>query len=146
MGVTKAPGPDGFDAAFYQNNWHTVGGRVTELCLGILNRDQEIGDLKHTHVVLIPKIKNPRRVLDYRLISLCNIIYKIIMTSMANRLRAVLQVIISENQSTFIPNRLISDNIIVAYELLHSLKKRNNGNRGWMGLKLDMSKAYDRVE
>ena len=54
--------------------------------------------------------------------------------------------IIDSNQSIFIPRRLIADNIMIAYELLHSMKTRNKGSMGSMAIKLDMPKVYDRIE
>lgn len=88
----------------------------------------------------------PERVLDFRPISLCNVIYKYISKVLANRLKRVLPSIITENQSTFLQGRLISDNIMVAHEICHYLKHKSRGIRGVAGLKLDMSKAYERVE
>lgn len=65
---------------------------------------------------------------------------------LANRLKCILGDLISQNQSAFIPGRIISDNTILAYELTHHMKRKKRGGTNYMALKLDMSKAYDRVE
>jgi len=102
-------------------------------------------DWNNTNVVLIPKGKNPECIKDFRPISLCNIIYKIVSKILANRLKVFLGEIISQNQSAFVPGRLITDNVLIAYEVTHFIKNKRNGD-GYMAIKLDMSKAYDRVE
>ena len=83
---------------------------------------------------------------DFRPISLCNIIYKIISKTLANRLKKHLSEIIVENQSAFVPGRSIFDNAMIAFETVHCMKKKRLGGNYQMALKLDMSKAYDRVE
>lgn len=72
--------------------------------------------------------------------------YKLISKVIANRLKQVLSCIISDSQSAFVSERLIIDNEFVAYEFIHFLRQKIVGKKGYMSLKLDMSKAYDRVE
>lgn len=146
MHPTKAPGPDGMSAIFYQSSWATVVSDVVERVLNILNNGAEVESINNTHVVLIPKKKICVTPSDFRPISLCNVIYKIVSKVLANRLKQVLPRLINESQSGFVPGRLITDNILVAHECFHYMRKKHKGKKGYLSLKLDMSKAYDRVE
>ena len=146
MGPLKAPGPDGMAPIFYQKYWHIVGNDLTASILACLKDGSLLKKINHTHICLIPKVQNPESVKDFRPISLCNVVYKIIAKVLANRLRKILPRIILEAQSAFVPGRLISDNILIAFETLHHMKHMKGNQQGFMALKLDMSKAYDKVE
>ena len=103
-------------------------------------------EINHTNIVLIPKVKDPENMSNFRPISLCNVIYKIISKVLANRLKQVLPHIISPTQRAFVLRRLITDIVLVAYETLHTMHARQKGKKGSLALKLDISKAYDRVK
>ncbi|VVA19333.1 Hypothetical predicted protein, partial [Prunus dulcis] len=118
MFPTKSPGVDGMSALFYQKYWGVVGDDVDK----------------------------PTKVTEFRPISLCTVIYKMISKTIVNRLKPIMPLIISEFQSAFVPTRLITDNIIAAFESIHAIKRRGGSKLKKMVLKLDMSKAYDRVE
>ncbi|KAK3225196.1 hypothetical protein Dsin_005058 [Dipteronia sinensis] len=146
MGPAKAPGPDGFHAVFFQKFWDIVRTKVSHTCLKVLNREESIKKFNDTNVVLILKIKSLGSLKNFRPVSLCSVVYKIITKTLANRLKLVLQDIIDPCQSAFVPGRLIFDNVLTSYELLHSITQRKSGKIGWAAIKLDLSKAYDRVE
>ena len=111
--------------------------------LDFLNDGVMLPDLNHINILLIPKMKNLEKMSKFRPISLCNVMYKVISKVLANRLKQVLPDIISPTQSAFISCRLITDNVIVAYEALHSRHARKKGKTGSLALRLDVSKAYD---
>lgn len=145
MGASKAPGPDGFTAGFFQHHWDTVGLGVTNVVLHFLNGGGMPDGVNQTTLVLVPKVKNPQELKNFRPISLCNVVYKLCSKVLANRIRIFPDEIISAEQSAFVPGRLITDNVLVAYECIHYLK-RKKGKMGACAVKLDMAKAYDRVE
>lgn len=120
--------------------------RYSHKCLHILNELGDLASLNHTYIALIPKTGKPRKVIDFRPISLCNVIYRIIAKAIANRLKPILSKIISPTQSAFIPNRLITDKVIIGYECLHKIRHSKGRRNRLVALKLYISKEYDRIE
>ena len=145
IGDYKAPGPDGMHAVFYKRFWELVGDDLVKEVLAAVNTAQIPEGWNDTTIILIPKVNDPTLVSQFRPISLCNVVYKVISMLLANRLRGILSDVISDHQSAFVPGRLITDNILLAYESIHRIKKKQ-GKKGLCAVKLDMHKAYDRVE
>lgn len=112
---------DGFGVSFFQYHWGSIGAKVRSNILDFLNGGSFDPVINETFIALVPKNSNASSVGEYRPISLCNVLYKLIAKVLANRLKLVLPHIISKNQSTFVPGRLITINVLVAYEALHSM-------------------------
>lgn len=103
-------------------------------------------DLNDTNLILIPKKETVERIGDLRPTALRNVLYKILAKVLANRLKVILPSIISENQSAFVPGRNITDNVLMAFEIIHFMRRKNYGSVGKVTFKLDITKAYDRVD
>lgn len=145
MHPDKSAGPDGFSPAFFQHFWDLLGVQVFKCCKEWLVEGIFPADVNDTTLVLIPKKENAEKMTELRPIALCNVLYKILAKVLANRLKAIFPDVITENQSAFVPARNITNNVLVAFEILHFMKKKNRGQEGEVALKLDISKAYDRV-
>ena len=102
--------------------------------------------MNFTHIVFIPKKNDLQYITEFRPISLSNVVSRIISKVLANRIKSILPNVISDVQSASILDRLITDNTTVAFEMLHRMRNRRKGKTSHMAVKLDISKAYDRVE
>lgn len=145
MDPDKSPGSDGFGAKFYQAYWETVGNDICIAIKSFFDHSSLPLSINHTLITLIPKIDNPENPSHFRPISLVNTLYKAISKILVYRLRPILKNIISPLQNAFTPERSIHDNILIIQEVLNSFHKSQN-KTGWCALKLDMEKAYDRIE
>lgn len=127
MNPLGTAGPDGFPAHFYQSHWPIIHKDVCYFVLNVLNNQETLDLVNSTYITFIPKVKNASKVGGFQPISLCNIIYKIFAKVLTNRLKSIIPSIISPTQCTFVPSRLITDNLIIAYEALHYMKIRCKG-------------------
>lgn len=99
----------------------------------------------HTFIALIPKFTTATKVEQYRPIALCNVYFKVITKIIPTRLRYMLACIIHPSQSAFIPQCYLNDNIIINHEIMYYLNKKR-GKTSYMATKIDIAKAYDRLE
>ena len=111
---------------FFQHYWKEIGGDVANAVLFCLNSSHIRAGINHTHITLIPKVKSPEKVTEFRPIALCNILYKLISKVLANRLKVILPNVISKSQCAFQFDKAISDNILVAFETLHHMKMKKS--------------------
>ena len=142
MAKNKALGPNGFTIEFYQAALSFMGNDLLDIveesrCTKCMHQG-----LNATFLALIPKTGNSDKLQGFKPISLCNVVYKILATIMVNRLKPILPDLIAQEQTGFVKGQQITDGIIVAQEVIHSLK--NVSNQG-MIIKLDLEKAYDHL-
>ncbi|CAL1381633.1 unnamed protein product [Linum trigynum] len=144
MGGLKAPGKDGFHAAFYQKCWNNIGADFYDHLIACFRNPDRIRLCNDTLLVLLPKVDLPKQIAQFRPIGLCNVSYKALAKCLANRLKEFMPQLVDQNQSSFVPKRHITDNIIILQEVVHSLSLKT-GAKGSMILKIDLAKAYDRI-
>ena len=89
MKADKSPGPDGFNAGFFQKLWHIVGNDVIYAVTSFFESGKLLKEFNHTSLTLVPKVQNPTRMTDFRPISCCNLIYKCMSGILANRLKVL---------------------------------------------------------
>jgi hypothetical protein len=138
----KAPGPDGFTTDFFHHCWDIIGNDVWEVIEESRSSGQVLQAFNATFLTLIPKeerVTNPKQ---FRPIALCNVIYKIITKVIANRLKPILPFVISKEQAGYVEGRQIMDSVILANEVVSSLKSTKTPG---MLIKLDLSKAFDKA-
>jgi hypothetical protein len=138
-------GPDGFNVAFYVSAWPWIGDNVTQVVTSFYTSGVLPPHLNDTQIALVPKKIACHLPSDFRPISLCNVVYKIIAKSLANRLKMHLPDYIHPSQQAFIEGRRISNNIIVSQEIAHSFSLTSYKSHDFM-LKIDLAKAFDRIE
>ncbi|PNX92520.1 ribonuclease H, partial [Trifolium pratense] len=145
MHPLKAPGPDGFQGVFFRQYWHILGNDICDMVSEAFATGQFNPSLAETLICLIPKEDCPKHFKDFRPISLCNTLYKLITKILVNRLRPMLDSIVGPFQSSFLPGRGTSDNAIILQEVIYNMNK-SKAKKGDVAYKIDLEKAYDNVD
>lgn len=143
LAKNKASGPDGIPSEFMQTYWPELKYEIVAILKGFFNEQVDLKDFNLANIVLVPKTDAPVKVMDFRPISIINLIPKIITKIMANRLRGSMNDLISHNQTAFIRGRQITDNFVATREILQHI----SASKEWaVFIKLDFAKAFDTVE
>ena len=144
MRSNASPGPYGLNAVFYKSAWPWIGQDIYQMVYDFYTQAFLIPKINKTYLVLIPKKMQPIIPQDFRPISLCNVAYKIISKTLAERLKPHLPHYIDNSQSAFVKDRHISTNIIITWEIIHSFSLRSWTDNAFL-LKIDHTKAFDRL-
>lgn len=140
----KSPGPDGYTSEFFRKTWSIVGPSLIEAVQEFFTSGRILSQWNSTSVTLVPKKQNADKLTDFRPISCCNGIYKVISKILARRLEQILPQWISPSQSAFVQGRLLTENVLLATELVQGFGQQSVSSRGV--LKVDLRKAFDSVD
>ena len=143
MPSNKSPGPDGFTTEFFKASWSVIAKDFTVAVQSFFSKGFLPKGLNSTILALIPKREAAVEMKDYRPISCCNVLYKVISKIIANRLKATLPQCISHNQSAFVKDRLLVENLLLATEIVKDYHKEDITPR--CAMKIDIAKAFDSV-
>ncbi|KAG7559344.1 ABC transporter type 1 transmembrane domain superfamily [Arabidopsis thaliana x Arabidopsis arenosa] len=139
----KASGPDGYPAEFFTSCWNVVGPEISSAVSEFFTSGTLLKQWNATSLVLIPKTPNAATVAEFRPISCLNTVYKVISRLLASRLQSLLPLVISHDQSAFLPGRLLTENVLLASEIVQGYNRSNISSRAM--LKVDLRKAFDSV-
>ncbi|GJX57525.1 cysteine-rich receptor-like protein kinase [Tanacetum coccineum] len=142
-GEDRAPGPDGLNFKILKQNWNIIKDDMIRFFEEFRVKGCFPKALNNSFITLIPKKLCPQDLNDFRPISLISSMYKVLAKVLAERLKLVMKLVVGTSQFAFIKNRQILDCILIANEVIHSLKYSKSGG---MILKMDFEKAYDMVE
>lgn len=140
----KAPGPNGYNAQFFKDAWPIIGDSVISAISHFFKTSYMDRVANATKLSLIPKRTNPTHMRDYRSIACCTTIYKCTAKILANQMRIVLPELISPNQVAFVAGRSISDNILLAHELVQNYHRSGVSPRS--AIKIDLYKVFDSLD
>lgn len=142
MDGNKTLGPDGISAVFLQKYWNLIGESVISFVQKNFFTSSFPSELNGVLITMIPKITSSENLSQFRLISLCNVIVKLISKIIANQLKPLISILTTPNQCSFVSGRQTADNVIMVQALVHSFKTRR-GKRGGLIAKIDREKVYD---
>lgn len=145
LGPNKVPSPDGLPASFFKKHWTWVREDLVLFVKEVFRTRVVLEDMNHSFICLIPKQAHPEHISQFHPICLSNMIIKLITKVIAIRMKPLMSELTGPNQASFIPGRHTTDNILMVQEVVHSLRKKR-GKKGALIAKIDLEKAYDRVE
>lgn len=144
--VTKPRDLNGISACFFQAYWDVIGAEISHEIQAFFESSILSVRMNETHVCLIPNGLGSKKVVEYRLIAICNVSYKIIAKIFSRCLQLFLHSLILDHQSAFEPGRAITDNVLITHEILHLLRISKARKRCTMAVKTDMTKAFNCIE
>ena len=145
MNPLKSLGSDGMPGLFFKKFCSIVGEQVIKVVSSFFRDKRMLRELNHTYITLISKTQDACKFSQFRPISLCNFCYKVITRILVAKLRPILSMLIDPALVTFVPNRNIVENTLLAQEVVHTFSQTKK-KQGYLGLKIDFQKAYDRME
>lgn len=138
----SAPGADGLTDTFYKRFWSIVGPNTVRKVQSFFRTAVLPAGWNHTQICLLPKVTNPSMMIELRSISPCSVDYKIISKIVCNILKRILPDIVSDTQGVFVSERLITDDILVAYEMVHALRRKDGIDSEFMAIKTRICQRF----